>query len=54
MHLELNGDLSLNEAHLQTEIIENEIKKMYPGSQIIIHQDPAGIEEYRLDNQLAD
>ena len=54
MHLELDGGITLNEAHMQTELIEREIKKAYPKAQIIIHQDPAGLEEYRLDNQLSD
>ncbi len=54
LHLELDGDLSLYEAHCRTELIENEIKKHYPHSQIIIHQDPAGVEEDRLDNHLID
>ena len=31
---------------------ENEVKALYPGSQVIIHQDPAGLDEERLDNRL--
>lgn len=54
LHLELDGDLSLFEAHRLTEIIEDEIKEVYPKSQVIVHQDPAGFEEERLDNMLAD
>lgn len=52
LHLELDGDLSLYEAHRFTEIAENKIKELYPKSQVIIHQDPAGFEEMRLDNNL--
>lgn len=51
-HLELDGSLSLYDAHKLGDIIEFEIKRRYPGAQIIIHQDPAGLEEERLDNQL--
>lgn len=51
-HLELDGNLSLYEAHKLSDIIEFEVKHLYPGSQVIIHQDPAGVEEDRLDNQL--
>lgn len=51
-HLELDGGLSLYEAHKLSDIIEFEIKRLYPGAQVIIHQDPAGLEEDRLDNQL--
>lgn len=52
-HLELDGSLSLYEAHKLSDIVEFEIKRLYPGAQVIIHQDPAGLEEDRLDNQLA-
>ncbi|MBP3545813.1 MAG: cation diffusion facilitator family transporter [Alphaproteobacteria bacterium] len=51
-HLELDGNLSLYNAHKLTDIIEQEVKNLYPGSQVIIHQDPAGVEEERLDNIL--
>lgn len=51
-HLELDGNLSLYEAHKLGDIIEFEIKRLYPGAQVIIHQDPAGLEEERLDNRL--
>ncbi len=51
-HLELDGNLSLYQAHEYTEDVENLIKKKYPDAQIIIHQDPKGIEEDRLDNRL--
>ena len=30
-------------------MVEDEILEAYPNSQIIIHQDPAGINEERLD-----
>lgn len=51
-HLELDGNLSLYEAHKLGDIVEFEIKRLYPGAQVIIHQDPAGLEEERLDNRL--
>ena len=51
-HLELDGGLSLYQAHELTGIVENEVKALYPGSQVIIHQDPAGLDEERLDNRL--
>ena len=52
-HLELDGGLSLYRAHELTDMVENEVKKMFPGSQVIIHQDPAGLTEDRLDNSLS-
>lgn len=52
-HLELDGNLSLYEAHDMTETVEKSIKDEFPNSQVIIHQDPFGLEEDRLDNRLS-
>ena len=51
-HLELDGRLTLSQAHNYTHEIENKILKRYPNAQIIIHQEPAGINDERLDNKL--
>lgn len=51
-HLELDGELSLYAAHDLTDMIEDDILEAYPNSQIIIHQDPAGIKEERLDQKI--
>lgn len=51
-HLELDGELTLNLAHQYTDEVEDELKKVYPDAQIIIHQDPAGLHENRLDHRL--
>lgn len=51
-HLELDGELTLNAAHRYCEEAEAEIHKLYPTAQIIIHQDPAGLQEDRLDHNL--
>ncbi len=51
-HLELDGNLDLYTAHKYTDEVETLIRQTYPRAQIIIHQDPAGINEERLDNQL--
>lgn len=52
IHLELDGSLTLYDAHDLTETIEKALLKEYPNAQIIIHQDPVGIKEERLDTQL--
>ena len=52
MHLELNGNLTLYEAHNYSNIVEEKIKQQYPQSQIIIHQDPSDVTEPKLDTQL--
>ncbi len=51
-HLELDGELSLYAAHDLTDLIEEDILAAYPNAQIIIHQDPAGIKEERLDQKI--
>lgn len=53
IHLELDGRLSLYETHKLSEQVEQSILAKYPNTQIIIHQDPAGIEEDRLDTKLS-
>jgi len=54
LHLELDGNLSLYEAHAVTEDVEARIKKQFPTAQIIIHQEPYGLVEDRLDNSLSE
>lgn len=41
LHLEMSGDLSLEEAHRATKEVEKCIRKIIPQADIIIHQDPA-------------
>ena len=52
LHLEIDGDVSLYQAHELSDVVEREILKLYPNSQIIIHQDPYGIRENRLDHEI--
>lgn len=52
IHLEFDGHLSLLQAHEISEEAENKIISQYPQAQVIIHQDPFGIEERRLDNDI--
>ena len=49
IHLELEGSLTLNVSHELTDKVEAAIKKQFPDSQVIIHQDPYGLRENRLD-----
>jgi len=51
-HLELDGNLSLTKAHGITEEIELTIYKKFPKVGILIHQEPAGLKDYRLDSQI--
>jgi ferrous-iron efflux pump FieF len=46
-HLELDGDILLVRAHAVSDEVENAILDAFPGAEIIIHQDPAGLPEPR-------
>jgi len=44
-HLEMDGNLSLFEAHEISDKIAAELMKNFSGAEIIIHQDPDGLEQ---------
>jgi ferrous-iron efflux pump FieF len=46
-HLEMDGGLSLLDAHRITDEVETAIQAAFPGADVVIHQDPAGIREAR-------
>lgn len=54
LHLELDGRLSLAHAHEVAHQVEREIQQGYPEASILIHQEPAGVADERLDAQIAD
>jgi ferrous-iron efflux pump FieF len=45
LHLEMDGAMNLLRAHEIADGVEAELRRAYPGAEIIIHQDPAGLEE---------
>jgi len=47
LHLEMNGQLSLSDAHKIAEEVIYNIESAFPNAEVFIHQDPAGIEEPR-------
>ncbi len=47
LHLELDGALSLNQAHKIAVEVEEAILKELPNAEVLIHQDPEGIVEER-------
>jgi ferrous-iron efflux pump FieF len=53
LHLELDGELSLEQAHDLTDEVEARIRAAFPGADIIVHQEPAGLADERLDAQIA-
>jgi ferrous-iron efflux pump FieF len=46
-HLELDGDIPLSRAHMVSDEVEDAILVAFPGAEVIIHQDPAGLPENR-------
>jgi ferrous-iron efflux pump FieF len=47
LHIEMDGAMSLIRAHEISDEVEAKLRLAYPNAEIIIHQDPAGIEEPR-------
>ena len=44
-HLELDPEMSLTRAHRISDEVEAEIMKEFSGAEVLIHQDPAGLEK---------
>lgn len=40
MHIDFNGTLSLNRVHSVADAVEREVMDEFPGSEVIVHQDP--------------
>jgi ferrous-iron efflux pump FieF len=49
IHIEMDGALSLLRAHEISDEVEAKLRAAYPNAEIIIHQDPEGIEEPRTN-----
>jgi len=47
-HLELPPEISLKDAHRISDAVEERILQVFPGAQVIIHQDPYGVPERRI------
>ena len=45
MHVEMDGDMPLRRAHEIADVVELEVGSAYPNSEVIVHQDPEGIED---------
>jgi ferrous-iron efflux pump FieF len=44
LHLALDPEMSLAEAHRVSDEVEHALHDAYPGAEVMIHQDPAGLE----------
>jgi ferrous-iron efflux pump FieF len=49
IHLEMDGALTLLRAHEISDEVEAKLRAAYPNAEIIVHQDPEGIEEPRAN-----
>jgi len=47
IHIDMDGEMSLIRAHEISDEVEAELRAAYPNAEVIIHQDPEGIEEPR-------
>lgn len=50
MHIEMNATMQLQQAHAIADSVERKIKVEFPGSDVIVHQDPV---EAAYDNNIA-
>lgn len=53
LHLEVDGALSLSEAHSIAHRVEAALLSAFPDADILIHQEPAGLKDARLDHRVA-
>lgn len=51
-HLELDSALTLAQAHDITDEIEDRLRLAFPQAEFAIHQEPAGLDDERLDHRL--
>ena len=47
LHLEMDGAMTLQRSHEVSDAVERDILSAYPNAEVLIHQDPVGIEEPR-------
>jgi ferrous-iron efflux pump FieF len=49
MHLEFDGDTLLREVHEISETVMHEVEVAFPQAEVLIHEDPQGVDEPRAD-----
>lgn len=53
LHIELDGHMTVHAAHDVTDAIEAELFAAFPDAEVILHQEPVGVEDVRLDHRIA-
>ncbi|HRY23394.1 MAG: cation diffusion facilitator family transporter [Geminicoccaceae bacterium] len=54
LHVEIDGAMSVRRAHRVTDALEARLAEAFGETEIIIHQEPAGLEDDRLDHRIAE
>jgi len=49
MHLEMDPEIPLRKAHVIAEDVMYRIEEAYPNAEVLIHEDPEGVEERRIE-----
>lgn len=52
LHLEFDPHTTVRDAHYVTDEIEADLRRLFPGLEASIHQEPAGLAEERLDARI--
>ncbi len=52
LHVELDGDQTLDEAHAIGAALRREIIRAYPRADVLIHKDPVGVERHPEDPRI--
>ncbi len=47
LHLEMDGNITLHRAHEISDQVEAEIERAFPKAEVLIHEDPEGVDEKR-------
>jgi ferrous-iron efflux pump FieF len=45
----MDGGLSLDESHIISDAVEQDILAAFPNAEVIIHADPEGVDEERQE-----
>jgi len=54
LHLELDSHLTLADAHDITDEVEQQLMAAFPQSEVLVHQEPYGLSDERLDTRIAE
>jgi len=49
LHLELDGNMRLSEAHEITDAVERKIEAAFPNAEVTVHEDPEGLDEGHVE-----